>query len=100
MEWGRQLATLSADTLCAGVTKYMEIKFEFSEICPKIVGRIRDNGGSMSRREILRAFQRHVKRGVDIEAAMTHLVNAEQVERKEIKSEKGGRSSVVYSLLE
>ena len=79
MEWGRDVAVHSAEMLCVGVAKFLVVKFEFAEICPEIVSRKRANGGSMSRRDLLRSFQRHVKAGRDIDGALNHLIQSEQI---------------------
>jgi hypothetical protein len=55
MQWACDLATLSAETLCTGVAKFMIVPLEFSEICPEIVKRVRDRGGEMSKRDIKRS---------------------------------------------
>ena len=100
MEWGRDLALHSAEMLCVGVAEFMVVKFEFSEICPEIVSRMRAKGGSMSHRDILRSFQRHVKAGKDIHGALNHLLQSEQIKSTSSKSSKGGRVQVVYRIVE
>ena len=76
------------------------MKFEFAEICPEIVSRKRANGGSMSRRGLLRSFQRHVKAGRDIDGALKHLIQSEQIGARTNKSPKGGRMQVIDRVVE
>src|SRR5262249_6018898 len=87
--WGRNLSIASAEMLCDGVERYMANELQFSKICPEIIVRIRNNGGLMSRRDVLRSFQRHVKRGVDIDAALRHLIQSEQIEAETINRKVG-----------
>ena len=98
IEWGRDLAVASAEMLCDGVERYMANELQFSKICPEILVRIRNNGGRMARRDVLRSFQRHVKRGVDIDAALRHLIEAEQIEVEQIPANQKSRK--VYKLVE
>jgi len=100
MQWGCDLATFSAETLCTGVAKFMVMPLEFSEICPEIVKRVRDRGGEMSKRDIKRSFEKHVKRGIDIDLALKHLLESEQLVVVVTKPEKGGRPSTIYNLAE
>jgi hypothetical protein len=100
MQWACDLATLSAETLCAGVAKFMVVPLEFSEICPEMLKRVRDRGGEMSERDIKRSFEKHVKRGDDINGALKHLVESGQLDKVVIKPEKGGRPSTIYKLAE
>jgi hypothetical protein len=44
MQWACDLATLSAETLCTGVAKYMVVPLEFADMCPEMVRRVRDRG--------------------------------------------------------
>ena len=100
MAWGRDLAVLSADMLCDGVAKYMRVPLDFSEICAEIVARIRKRGGKMRLRDVLRSFEKHVKRGTDIHAALSHLVDSEQLEKVKEEPPHGGRPSIWYRLVE
>jgi hypothetical protein len=94
MQWACNLVTLSAETLCAGVARFMVVPLQFAEICPKIVRRVVERGGEMSRRDLLRSFERQVKRGVDIEQALKHLLGSEQLVG-EVKAGPG-RPSIIY----
>lgn len=98
MEWARDLALVSSDMLCEGVLKHMTVPFEFAEICPEIVRRVRTAGGRMTLRKILRSFEKHVKRGADIKSALRHLCESGQLVSETPKNPKGGRQSVVYRL--
>ena len=100
MVWGKDLALNSSNMLCEGVERHMVITFEFSEICPEILNRMRLRGGTMSRRDVLRSFEKHVKRGLDIELALKHLEDSERIIREEVKPHSGGRKSVVFTLME
>jgi hypothetical protein len=100
MQWACDLATLSAEALCTGVAKHMVVPLEFAEICPEIVRRVRDRGGEMSERDIKRSFEKHVKRGADIDAALKHLCESGQLDKVVLRPKKGGRSSTIYKLAE
>jgi hypothetical protein len=100
MQWACDLAILSAETLCAGVAKHMVVPLEFAEMCAEMVRRVRDRGGEMSERDIKRSFEKHVRRGDDINGALRHLVESGQFDKVVIKPEKGGRPSTIYKLAE
>jgi hypothetical protein len=99
MEWARDWALQSDQTLIAGVNEYMEEeKLAFSELCREITKRIRKEGGSKSRRDILRAFQGNARYKRDLKEALDHLVESDQL--IEDKQETGGRPSLWYRLAE
>jgi len=100
IQWACDLATLSAETLCAGVAKHMVVPLEFAEMCAEMVRRVRDRGGEMSERDIKRSFEKHVKRGDDINGALKHLVESGQLDKVVTKPVKGGRPSTIYKLAE
>jgi hypothetical protein len=101
MEWGCDLATLSAETLCAGVLKYMTQRLEFSVLVPEIVKRVRARGGEWSERDIRRSFERLVSRGMDIDWALKHLLESEQMDKTvTYPSSLGGRPSITWKLRE
>ena len=54
----------------------------------------------MSRRDLLRSFQRHVKAGRDIDGALNHSIQSEQIEARTNKSPKGGRMQVIDRVVE
>jgi hypothetical protein len=100
MQWASDLATLSAETLCTGVAKHMVVPLEFAEMCPEMIRRVRDRGGEVSERDIKRSFEKHAKRGGDIDGALRHLVESGQLNKVVMKPKSGGRSSTIYRLAE
>jgi hypothetical protein len=96
MQWACDLTTLSAETLCTGVAKFMVVPLEFADICPKIVRKVVEHGGEMSRRDLLRSFERQVKRGDDINGALRFLLLSEQLVFEEKSGP--GRRSIIFKI--
>src|SRR5262249_49122658 len=97
IEWARAWVRQSDETLLAGVNEYMEEeKLEFSELCREIIRRIRLAGGAMSKRDLGRSFQNNVRFARDLQSALDHLAETEQLIYQ--KRDTGGRPSVWYAL--
>jgi hypothetical protein len=54
----------------------------------------------MSERDVKRSFEKHVKRGGDIDGALRHLVESGQLNKVVMKPKSGGRPSTIYKLAE
>jgi hypothetical protein len=92
MEWAHQFVARSDETLLTGVKEHMEEeKLEFSELCREIIRRIRREGGSMLRRDVLRSFQNNLTYGPEVKRAIDYLIESEQL--REWKVDTGGRPS-------
>src|SRR5262249_19760072 len=92
MEWAYQFVRRSDETLLFGVQEHMEEeKLEFGDLCREIVRRVKREGGSMHRREVGRSFQNNLRYGPELNRALYHLIDTEQLE--EWKVDTGGRPS-------
>jgi hypothetical protein len=73
-----------------------EEKLEFAELCKDIIRRVRQEGGSMSHRDLGRSFQGNVRFKKDLDSALLHLVDTEQLLMD--KASTGGRPSITYRI--
>jgi hypothetical protein len=97
MEFALASVRVSDATLIEGVTEYMqEEEMAFGELCKDIIRRIRAAGSKMSHRELGRSFQGNVRYKRDLDNALLHLVETEQLLLEKIAT--GGRPSWVYQL--
>jgi hypothetical protein len=99
MERARDWVRASDATLWDGVTEYMEEeKMEFDELSREIIRCVRREGGAMKERVIKRSFQGNVRFKGQLNEALQHLVQTDQLALT--KEDTGGRPSFVYSLPE
>jgi hypothetical protein len=98
MEWARALVLGSAETLYAGVKKYTVDPQDFAGLCQRILDLLDANGGQITKREIKRRCTNYIHRGTDLDAALKHLDDAEQI-RCRLETT-GGRPSIIYEKLE
>jgi hypothetical protein len=97
MAWALAWVRESDTTLWDGVCEYMEEeKLEFDELCREIIRRIRRSGGTLKERDIKRSFQGNVRFRRDLDSALHHLTDSEQLIFT--KEQTGGRPSYIYSL--
>jgi len=97
MEWSQDWVRASDETLLAGVNEYMDDeKLEFGELCREIMRRVKFEGGEMTKRDLGRSFQNNIRFKPDLDKALEHLVETEQLDRQKLGT--GGRPSWVYGI--
>jgi hypothetical protein len=80
MEWAHAWVRDSDETLFSGVMEYMEEeKMEFDELCKEIPRRIRQHGRMMTHRELGRSFQGNIRYKKQLNEALAHLVDTDQL---------------------
>jgi hypothetical protein len=98
MEWARALTLESAESLHRDVLKYTVDLQDFPGLCQKILKLAGANGGWISKRDVRRGCQNFLKRGQDLDGAISYLIQAERL-RLENRST-GGRPSPGYAICE
>ncbi len=87
MEWGRDVAMWSARAMIAGAGEHMA-ETEIQGEAKRIVRMIRENGGRITRRDLLQRLKHRLK-GRDFDNLMSDMISAETL-RTEVSSPKGG----------
>lgn len=95
MEHGILFSRRSAQFMEKGAHDYMA-ENQYQADTQKVMRRIREKGGRISGRDLLRSLQNSI-RTKDLKEILDSLCQAGQIKKEEMKT--GGRPSVIYTLL-
>jgi hypothetical protein len=99
IEWALHWSRVSFEAAVGGINKYMRHYFEFPKFCQEVEERIEQEGGWMPKRDLQRAFRRHMKYGTELDKVLAHLVKEGRIRESSRKTSKTGPATAGWELV-